>query len=131
MSPEAAVKASLTPELAKPEFRGGDGDHPMTGHCYVASEALWHLRGAERSGLEPRQLEHEGASHWWLEGPRGGVTDLTVGQFRTPVPYAQGEHRAFLEPTPSSRARTVMGRARRLMREDNPDQAALKRRLMR
>lgn len=115
MTAEAAVRTALTDDLLEPEFRHQveDGAHPLTGHCYVASEALWHLLGGQKSGLRPMQLEHEGVSHWWLEGPRGGVYDLTAAQFRTPVPYEEGQHRAFLEPTPSRRARTVLRRARR------------------
>ena len=116
-SPEAAVRASLTPDLLEPEYRRKveAGAHPMTGHCYVASEALWHLKGGERSGLTPMQLTHEGASHWYLQGPRGGVVDLTAEQFRGAVPHERAQPRAFLGPTPSKRARTVIRRARKRM----------------
>ncbi len=127
MTPEAAVRASLSNDLLEPEFRRQveAGAHPLTGHCYVASEALWHLRGGERSGLTPMQLQHEGVSHWWLQGPRGGIVDLTDMQFRTPVPYDKGHPRAFLDPTPSRRARTVIRRAQTKM-----DRKLLKRRLL-
>lgn len=101
------------PDLLRPEYaakvaRGAD---PLTGHCYVATEALWHLLGGARSGWRPfsgRGPGRAGGSHWWLVGPGGEVADVTARQFARPVDYAAGTGRGFLTRRPSARAREVI-----------------------
>jgi hypothetical protein len=93
-----AVRAGLTPDLLKPEYRGSK--RPFAGHCYVATEAYYHLVGGKAAGLTRFHIKHEDASHWWLLDLRGRVIDLTAEQFKTPVPYERGRRRAFLPPTP-------------------------------
>lgn len=101
------------PDLLRPEYaakvaRGAD---PLTGHCYVATEALWHLLGGSRSGWRPfsgRGPGRAGGSHWWLVGPGGEVADVTARQFDRPVDYAAGTGRGFLTRRPSARAREVI-----------------------
>src|SRR4051812_33111996 len=46
---EAAVVANLTPDLLKGEWRekNAHASSSVTGHCYVASEALFHLLGGK------------------------------------------------------------------------------------
>lgn len=94
----AAVRDCLTDDLLKP---------PFTGHCYVASEALYHLLGGKEAGYRPVNLRHENVSHWWLEGP-SGVLDPTADQFQTPVPYEGGRGRGFLTKEPSKRAQKLI-----------------------
>jgi hypothetical protein len=108
-----AVRASLTPDLLKPVFAGGA--EPLAGHCYVASEAYFHLVGGAAAGWTPVAVQHEGGPHWWLRGPGGRIVDLTAEQFRTPVPYGLGRGKGFLTSQPSRRAAIVMGRARTLL----------------
>jgi hypothetical protein len=38
-----AIKQSLTPDLLKKPYREENSTNPMFGHCYVASEALFHI----------------------------------------------------------------------------------------
>ena len=103
-----SIRAVLTEDLLKPEYRGAS--RPFTGHCYVASEAYYHLSGGKDSGLKSKVLRHEGSTHWWLENPQGQVTDLTAEQFETPVPYEQGRGTGFLTLRPSKRGQTAIER---------------------
>lgn len=104
---EEKVVVSLSDELRRPEYRGHE--NPLRGHCYVASEAFYHLSGGKDAGLKPMNVKHEGCQHWYLSGP-AGIVDLTAGQFATPVPYDQGRGRGFLTTEPSKRARVLMAR---------------------
>lgn len=101
------VRGSLSDELlSKPYLAAGN----RLAHCYVASEAYFHLAGGKDAGLKAVGLQHEGSQHWWIEDASGKVIDLTADQFSTPVPYAQGKGRGFLTRQPSARARTVIDR---------------------
>ncbi len=112
----ANIRKSLTPELLKPRYRKLKQRNRYTGHCYVASEALYHLLGRKRSGFVPQVIRHEGSTHWYLKhSATGKIRDLTCKQFRTPVPYKKGRGKGFLTPKPSKRARIVMKRVRRAL----------------
>lgn len=114
-----AVRLSLTPDLLREPYRARvlAGAHPTTGHCYVASEALWHLLGGPASRWGPAFVRHEGSPHWFLRQKDGrGVLDPTVRQFREEPPYARGVNKGFLTRQPSSRARKVMYRAQQALR---------------
>ena len=87
------------------------GQHPAEGLCYPASEAFFHAVGGKQAGFIPMQLEHEGVSHWWVEGPGGEVYDLTEGQFRTAVPHERSRGRGFLTAKPSERAQDLLALA--------------------
>jgi len=108
-----AIIAALSDDLRRPPWRGSP--HPMAGHCYVASEAFWHLMGGPSSGFTPQVIRHEGATHWFLKDTRGGIVDLTASQFETPVPYDQARGCGFLTRQASQRARTLI---LRVMEED-------------
>lgn len=111
------VKAVLTPDLLKQPYRRlvEAGADPMTGHCYVATEAIWHLLGGSKSPYKTMVIQHEGGTHWFLLGPDGTIIDATKEQFRTPVPYEFGRGNGFMTTTakPSARAREVLARVRR------------------
>ena len=38
------LQSHLTDDLRRPPYKGSS--NPLTGHCYVASEALYHLLGS-------------------------------------------------------------------------------------
>jgi hypothetical protein len=103
------IRLSLTDELRRPQYRGDP--NPVRGHCYVASEAAYHLVGGKASGYVPCQIWHEGDSHWFLRGP-DDIIDPTSDQFVTPVPYHSGIGKGFLTRQPSRRAQIVMSRVR-------------------
>jgi hypothetical protein len=89
------------------------GDHPLTGYCYVASEALYHLAGGAASGLRVHRCTlGDGKSHWWLVGSNKEILDLTAKQFNEAPPYAQGVQTFFLSRKPSRRAAKLIGRVR-------------------
>ena len=102
----------LDPSLLKEPYHSAvlSGADPMTGHCYVASEAAYHILGGKATGWTPMFVSHEGSPHWFLRGPGGSVVDITASQFRTPVPYGKAKAKGFLTKQPSKRAQTVIDR---------------------
>lgn len=114
MSTTAAVigvlRASLSDDLLKPRYRAMPNRTPTTGHCYAASEALYHLLGGKAAGFTPMRIRHEGEPHWYLRGPDGTYLDPTEDQFATPVPHTDGTGCGFLTKAPSARARTLIDR---------------------
>ena len=106
------VQGALTPELLHPDHGGGVG--PLAGHCYVATQSLWHLLGAQDSGYTPHSGPAPGGgTHWWLvEDDTGRVIDPTATQFPA-YDYSLGSGKGFLTRDPSRRARIVIERVRR------------------
>jgi len=102
------IRKHLTDDLRKAPWKGSK--NKFAGHCYVASEAWYHLKGGKAAGLKPVALRHEGASHWWIRHSDGVDVDLTVEQFNTPVPYEQGRGCGFLTRRPSQRAQILIDR---------------------
>jgi hypothetical protein len=104
------VRAALTDELRKPKYRGKTP--ASAGHCYVASEALYHLLGGSEAGWKPISVRHEGEPHWYLQNERTGCrVDATEDQFCTAVPAGRGK--GFLTKHPSKRAQILMARVRK------------------
>ena len=106
------VRSVLTPNLLKPVFKKKveSGAHPMTGHCYVASEAMFHMLGGKDAGLKPNSVRMGDCIHWWLETSTGQIIDPTFDQFDEKVPYHEGRGRGFLTRGPSKRAQEVIRR---------------------
>jgi hypothetical protein len=102
------VAAALSDDLRQPRYRGDP--NPMRGHCYVATEALYHLIGGAKSGAKPMNVKHEGDQHWFLRLQDGRIVDVTASQFESPVPYALARGRGFLTREPSRRALEVIRR---------------------
>lgn len=111
-----AIRAVLTPDLVRPKYRG-HADNPMFGHCYVATEALFHFLGGLDSDYRAvRGKDETGDVHWWLEHKITAERyDITADQFysvgRAP-PYAAGVPGPFLTKQPSKRAQLVMTRVK-------------------
>ena len=108
------IQAKLTPDLLAPEYDWPTGRRladRVRGHCYVASEALFHMLGGLDSGWYSCQGRVEGVSHWWLENERGDVLDPTGAQFeRVPDYLMAGQPRGFLTRQPSARAFELLRR---------------------
>lgn len=99
-------------DLRRPPYRGHPD--PIRGHCYIASEALFHLLGGRRAGWQAQHIRHEGAPHWYLRNAATGeVLDPTADQFRSPVAYQRGRGIGFLTRAPSRRTRALLSRLRR------------------
>ena len=107
------VRSVLTDDLLKPAYRSLEGRKPTTGHCYAASEALYHLLGGKGAGWTPVRLRHEGGPHWFLRHLDGTVLDPTSDQFDTPVPHTEGVGCGFLTRQPSARAAEIIRRVAR------------------
>ncbi len=103
------VRAALSDDLLKPEWRARPRRSASAGHCYAASEALYHILGGRDAGLTPMVITHEGGTHWFLRGPNGPV-DPTADQFDTPVPYHLARGCGFLTRQPSKRAAEIIRR---------------------
>lgn len=102
------IVAALDDGLRRAPWKGDP--NPLSGHCYVASEALWYSL-PDRDDWVPASLRHEGAVHWYLKHRRSeSVRDLTAGQFSTKPDYSQGRGRGFLTNRPSKRAQIVLDR---------------------
>ena len=110
----------VSDDLRHEPWRGSDC--PVTGHCYVASEAAYHLLGGKDAGYTPCFVRHEGAPHWYLIDPSGQVLDITAEQFATTVPYDRGTRKGFLTKVPSKRAAILIERALHAWTNDYMDQ---------
>ncbi len=110
MSIEKRIAACLSDDLRKAPYKGDK--NPLRGHCYVASEAYYHLSGGKRAGLKPMFVTHEGAPHWFIVDSKGRVTDITAKQFATKVPYHLAKGKGFLTGKPSARAAEVIRRVK-------------------
>lgn len=89
------IRAHLTDDLLKPKYRRMKSRRPYTGHCYTATEALFHLWG-KRHGYQPHVLKVRGGTHWYLVGPKGDVIDLTREQFTRKPKYSRGHYCYFV-----------------------------------
>ena len=108
------IQKHLSKDLLKPKFKSED--HPLAGHCYVASEALFHLAfdGYEQAEWRPHYaVDNQDVAHWWLEDTQGTRLDPTADQYydtgRVP-PYKKGRRASFLTKTPSKRAEKLIER---------------------
>lgn len=112
---QRAIRDSLTPELLRgPYKKQWTPSRPRSwGHCYVASEAYYHLMGGKASGLKPCWVKHEGSTHHFLRDEKTGkVVDLTGDQFKKTPPYERGTPFGWLTgDTPSHRAQILMDAA--------------------
>lgn len=61
-----AIKAVLSDDLLKPQYRCLTNKHITTGHCYAASEALYHIFGGSLNWI-PVCGRDETGTHWWLK----------------------------------------------------------------
>lgn len=105
------IQGALTPDLLK---KGYGGVHPYAGHCYAASEALYHALGGAKSSWYPvRARDEKEVTHWWLENEQGDILDPTSVQYTsqglTP-PYSFGKRGGFLTRLPSKRANKILQR---------------------
>jgi hypothetical protein len=111
----ADIQAVLTPDLVHRDYEDAPGSLREK-CCYPMSEAYFHLAGGKAAGLQPKVLVwfddfDNRCSHWWLE-QRGRTIDLTnVGGMPFPdFDYVDGVKKGFMNPSPSARARKIMGR---------------------
>ena len=102
------IQNNLTDNLRKAKYQG----HPnkFWGHCYIASEAVYHYWGKDR-GFKPQVMKMiidgvEG-THWFLRRD-GEIVDPTKDQFDFEVDYTNGKGCGFLTKHPSKRCMELM-----------------------
>lgn len=86
----------------------------MAGHCYVASEALYHLLGGKDAGLTPMVLKTSHGTHWFLRTSTGQIIDPTSDQFLKKPSYELGRPCGFLTKQPCKRTQIVLNRIKEL-----------------
>lgn len=109
----SAINLVLTNELRRPKYRGLK--NRLAGHCYVATEALYHMAGGKRYGFKPMFIRHENEPHWFLQSFGGAVYDITAEQFDSAVKYENAKGKGFLTRRPSKRAKIVIQRAEKYL----------------
>ena len=107
------IKNALSDDLLTKEWREkkSSKDDKTFGHCYAASEALYHLLGGKSAGLTPQVGRDENGTHWWLKDKSGKILDPTAGQFTIKgkkPPYENGKSCGFLTKNPSKRAQKII-----------------------
>jgi len=123
------IKKHLSPDLLKKEYREENKNNPMFGHCYVATETLFHLinQYSDHSLLlnfRPYWGKDErGITYWWLQNDSNhelNILDVTKDQYyqngKEP-PYQNGRKGAFLTKYASNRALTLLQRVKTELNE--------------
>lgn len=102
---------NLSADLLHPQFKNSKSK--VAGHCYVASEAYYHLLGGKDSGLKPMFLKVNNIPHWFLKDSNNKIIDLTAKQFNCQIPYENAVGKGFLTKNPSKRAQILIARIKR------------------
>lgn len=102
------ITGALDDSLRRKPWAGSS--NKLAGHCYVASEAAYHLLGGSSSKWKPMFIRHEGSPHWFLRSSDGEILDITASQFSSPVPYEKARGNGFLTSHPSRRASIVINK---------------------
>lgn len=104
-----SIRSNLTEDI-RSDVRS---EHPLSGYCHVASEALFYMLGGKDAGYEIYQAKgDDGLSHWWVQKV-GAIYDITSEQYtdRGEVPpYEKGKKRC-----PSQRGYIPTKKAKLLM----------------
>lgn len=101
------IKRALESNMSLAYAKHKEGHHPLSGMCYIASEAYYHIEG-KKLGMRPKRAKYKGMSHWWLEDKGGNVLDITKEQFDFEFPYKIGKFSSFLTKYPSKRAKKII-----------------------
>lgn len=111
---DAALRQS--DDLRKTRYR--DNPNYLAGHCYVASEALYHVCGGKDSEFTPQVICMGEGSHWFLRNKHTGeIVDITAGQFNEPLDYSDARGCGFLTAEPSKRCQELIERTWAKIRE--------------
>jgi hypothetical protein len=114
------VQSLLTHDLLTPKWRKivGQSKALYKGHCYAASEAVFHILGGTENGWVPQIIRHErwplglnpGETHWFIKNSNTGeIIDPTSEQFLPySIDYSCSKGCGFLTSKPSKRAKTII-----------------------
>jgi hypothetical protein len=104
---------NLSDDLLSKEWlsRKGHSYDPTFGHCYIATEAAFHLLGGKPTGWKPYHLCCKDGSHWFLKHESGIIFDPTADQFEgDTIPYQDAVGKGFLTKHPSKRAQKLIAK---------------------
>ena len=106
------IKKNLTPDLLKKPYKELNKNNSMYGHCYIATETLYHL--LNNKDYKPYYGKDENnITHWWLQDTMGTILDVTKEQYTSlnkKPPYLKGRKGAFLTLLPSKRSKILIAR---------------------
>ena len=107
------LHSCLSKDLLKKQYKDGyENLHFTTGHCYIASEAIFHNFGGKEKWAAYTGRDHNNGTHWWLKNKETGeIIDPTKEQYTSlniPPPYDKGRPCAFLTKEPSQRAKKLI-----------------------
>lgn len=100
----------LDDSLLKPKYKVIKERLQVTGHCYIVTEAIYHLWGRE-NGYTPHVMRcDDGDTHWFLK-QGDSIVDLTLEQFEGEIPdYTRARPCGFLTKLPSKRTEILLER---------------------
>lgn len=105
-----AIQENLTTDLLQSKYRKQitKDTHPYFGHCYIATEAAYHIQG-KQEGYKPQVMRiDENTTHWYLK--KGDeILDITQEQFPFELDYSLGRGCGFLTKKPSKRTIRLFG----------------------
>jgi len=103
------IQDNLTPDLLKSKFRG-KSENRLWGHCYVASETFYHLRGGKEL-YQVKRMKVGKVNHWFLLRKEDEeIVDITSGQFDFELDYSTAINAVFLTKNASKRAKVLIER---------------------
>jgi hypothetical protein len=112
------VKQCLSPDLLRKEYLEENKTNPMAGHCYIATEAIFHILGGKEYYQPYVARDDDNITHWWLiHKITGDKVDVTQEQYTSiglEPPYKKGKKATFLTSYPSKRAVIVIERYNKL-----------------
>jgi hypothetical protein len=106
------IISNLSDELLKPKYKKILNKNKYTGHCYVASEALFHLLNKnEKINYTAAYLKINGDTHWFLKNKiNGNIIDITKPQFDFELDYSTSKNATFLTKLPSKRTQILLNK---------------------
>lgn len=109
------IRKNLTDDLLLPKYRKMYRRTNTAGHCYVATETLYHFLGKRnRERYKPHYLKVGDVTHWFLmTDDKKNILDPTYDQFDRWPNYSNGKRCGFLTKKPSKRSRTLIARINR------------------
>lgn len=93
-------------------------DLQLFGHCYAATEALYHLLGGKKAGLTPMRIATALGTHWYLRTKEGKYIDLSAKQFSVVPDHSKGIGAGFLTREPSHRAQEIIKRVKEKLKRE-------------
>ena len=103
---------SLDDTLLNPKYKILKNRNNLTGHCYIATEALYYLiDDNEKINYTPARIAINGINHWVLVNKTTNVIyDITKDQFEFPIDYSKIRKCWFLTKNPSKRTLILLNR---------------------